>query len=255
MWLYQWAALAALSVLLLFLTTASDERVIAGRFERVPSPVVHRTYNHASPPVVSAAEWQAAGFAVDDADDAAARGLVAALGFGDVYDRLPNGASRADLYRYAVVYARGGWYADQDVHPTPGLLALATTRAHVFFHEACGIRAINALKHSLGLSTITRAPQYKNSLFAAPPRWPPLRLALHAVRHRLDAHTGPWTEADVINVSGPGVLTDVLHVLHAIGANVTLVPCARQRSLFLHESVGSWRGQHLTDGLPTTPDP
>lgn len=249
MWLYQWAILAALSVLLLFVATGSDERVVLGRFEHVPKPVVHRTYNFAGTPTVSAAEWRAAGFVVDDADDDAARGLVAALGFGDVYDRLPNGASRADLYRYAVVYERGGWYADQDVHPSPGLLSLARTRAHVFFHEACGWCVVNALKHRMGLSTITRAPQYKNSLFAAPPGWPALRLTMDAVRHRLNAHAGPWTEADVINVSGPGVLTDVLQMLRAIGANVTLVPCSRQRSLFLHESVGSWRGRLLTNAL------
>jgi len=246
---HQWALLAAACVLLLLLASTSDERMSDGTFARVGTPVVHRTFNANNRPTVSAIEWTSAGFVVKDADDEAARSLVASMGYGDVYDRLPNGAARADLYRYAAVFRHGGWYADQDVHPTLELAELAARRPLVFFHEACGSFLFNAIKRHLGLSTIMRTPQFKNALFAAPAGWPPLRATLDAVRNRLDAHTGDWSEADVINVSGPGVLTDVLVILNALGNNASLVPCARQPRYFRHEAVGSWRGAKIKNAL------
>ena len=223
--------------------SGSDETEQPGTLTICKRPVVHRTY--AGQPRVPAEVWESLGFVVDDASDEQARTLVAEWGGETLaaYDALPNGAARADLYRYAVVYKRGGWYADADVHPLSAMQDLAATRDLVLFHEACGRFWFNRLKRDLGQSTIMRAPQFKNSAFAAPGGWEPLKIAIEKAVRRARRHEGLYTEADVIEVTGPGVLTDAIQLHGAVNPNrdATIVPCAKQR-YFVHDKAGSWRG-------------
>lgn len=224
--------------------TGSDEHADVGVLATVTGPpVVHRT--HGGHPPVPASAWEDIGFVVHDADDAAARRAVEEWGSDvlAVYDELPNNASRADLYRYVAVHTNGGWYADADVEPLPPMHDLAMTRDTVLFHEACGRHWVTRLKRDLGVSTILRAPQYKNSVFAAPAGWAPLKMAVDKAVVRARRHVGTYTERDVIEVTGPAVLTDAIELYTATNptSNPTLVACAGQH-FFTHYSLGSWRG-------------
>ena len=229
------AALAA------YVYFGGDEPAAVGRYERVTPVVVHRVWlgDPADVPVARSA-WEYTATEVREYGDQAALRLVAKHAMLDVWALLPNAGAKADLVRYLVLYEHGGWYADTDVEPMPLLSTLVTTHRTVLFNEACGWSWVNRLKYRLGVSTITHAPQFRNSLFACPPGWPPLRTAIALLRGRVLRHgTRPWRITDTINLTGPGLLTDAV-LRHPDYGGATVLPCIAQRSLFVHHSTQSW---------------
>lgn len=214
--------------------------------ERVDSVVVHRVWlgDPANIPIARSA-WEYSATEVRDHDEAEALRLIAAHDLQDVWSLLPNAGAKADLVRYLIMYEHGGWYADTDIEPLPLLSTVTTTHRAVVLNEACGWAWVNRLKYRLGISTITHAPQFRNSLFACPPGWPPLRTAIALLRRRVLRHgTRPWRITDTINLTGPGLLTDAV-LRHPDYGGATVLPCTAQRSLFVHHSTQSWaRGVH-----------
>jgi mannosyltransferase OCH1-like enzyme len=146
-------------------------------------------------------------------DDAACRDLIAQHFDADVltaYDRLENGAFRADLWRYCQLYLTGGVYADIDTicrMPLSGLL-----RPEDRFVSA---RAGN-LPHAI-----------YNGFICAAPAHPFLKAAIErAVRQvlrrrgRIDGYmaTGPWNLGAAVNRSlGRAEKTHHLHGLTRSG--------------------------------------
>lgn len=118
----------------------------------------------------------------------------------DLWDRLPFGVMKADLYRYAVVWRNGGVYADVDMEclrPIDRLLAgtdcLLATEARL------GARRTRELGYAEPF-------QIANCIFAAAPGHPFLRAALDRA-FDLVAARSEIRRDDVEDLTGPRMLT------------------------------------------------
>mmetsp|Transcript_43076 Transcript_43076/g.101094 ORF Transcript_43076/g.101094 Transcript_43076/m.101094 type:complete len:688 (+) Transcript_43076:2328-4391(+) len=230
----------------------NSERVnsVEGRVQLWAS-VVHVTSRDAAKTDGELGAWRALGLTTRVADDAQARIDVAlaasqldlpkALG---AYDRVPTPVLRADLWRLAIVWLRGGIYADLDVDPTPRMQTLlqalsampalpvpdevqhgvsrqnSTPGLLLFVENWSFIPApIGRLAIAIGLSDFARFPQYRNCIFAAQsPKHPLLAAAFKLAISRLEEQEreseklGPDapapSDARVLELTGPGLLTD-----------------------------------------------
>lgn len=240
-------------VIVIFLAAASVIVIVYGSDEPYQlgepvmlhkMPTVHRTWKNIHKFPVPKVEWERLGFQVRDVDDKAMLEDVRNAGLEEIYRLLPNAASRADLWRLVVVHTFGGWYADADVFPRPGIAVLGKTRDLVMLNEACGFSSVSRFKTYVGLSSIMHAPQYKNSIFAAPQGWSGLAKTISMVRERVNANsdTQRWSQQVLMDITGPGVLTDAIEDLLFLDDKATVLPCSRQKDLYHHASMGSWRG-------------
>ena len=230
---------------MIYYFVGTDEMMLFGASEYVGSPQVHRFWEGSdSAPAVPASHWTALGFVVHDHGNASAYAVIRRHDprLLAVYDRLPNWSARSDLFRYVVLYEEGGWWADADVEPTQTLAVIAAVNRLVFFHEACGRVVANRMKRVLGLTSISRTTQLKTAIFAARRGWPPLLFVITIVRRRESAHVGPYTEEDVVDITGPGALTDGA-LVSLIDAGAKLVQCSESSLYFKHFGLGLWRGR------------
>lgn len=216
--------------------------------ESISMPTVYRMWKNLSDFPVKGEQWEKLGFRVIDVDDNGAYDDVRRAGFAGVWNKLPNYAAKADLWRYIILFKNGGWYADADVIPLAGLTAVSKIHDTVLFNEACGSKWFNLLKYYIGLSTITRAPQFKQSIFAAPRAWPPLISTLQLLKQRVEAAgTRQWHDEDVINFTGPGVFTDAVMYWYKKlieNSRAAVFFCSEQKQLFKHLGMGTWRNRH-----------
>lgn len=236
------AAMVLASVYLI----GSDEIELTGAPEYVRTPHVHRFWEGVGEPPVPASQWTALGFVVHDHNNSSATAIIGRHNprVLDAYNRLPNWSARSDLFRYVVLHEEGGWWADADLEPAKDLAVIAAVNRLVFFHEACGRVVVNRLKWTLGLTSISREIQLKTDIFAARRGWPPLLAVISLVLRREGAHVGDYTEADVVNVTGPGALTDGAF-LSLIDDGARLVRCSDAHFYFNHLGIGLWRGRAL----------
>lgn len=201
------------------------------------NPSVYRMWKDENFPVPKT-KWEAVGFTVHDYNHSTAYKLVKSKGYGHIWNRLPHYSSKSDLFRYVVIFTYGGWYADADVEPNDGITLLGKTRDTVFFNEACGSIGLNKLKYRLGLSTITHSPQYKSCLFSLPQKSPVLKFALEKIIHT-SRIPQPWSIPQVIDYTGPGLLTDAVEARQNI-KNATLIGCKDQEAYFYHKGMRTW---------------
>lgn len=230
----------ACAIVLLVVAWSDVEPQQEGHPSAQVAPTVHRMWRNTSQMPVPPARWREIGFAVKDYDHAEARQLVAAAGYGAVWDALPHFAAKADLFRLVVVANYGGWYADADMEPLPQLAAIAERHHLVFFNEACGFMWWNRFKYLVGASTITRAPQYRNNLFAAPRGWRPFRAAILMLESNTVHASGQWTVAEQIEATGPGLLTKTLALFPEELKQARIVSCAEQKKQLRHLGMHTW---------------
>ena len=140
-------------------------------------------------------------------DDAACLVFVRSRGarWLDLYERLPTAIQRADLFRYLVVDAYGGVYADVDMacyRPIDALLAGASCALSIEAHLT------RRRQHELGY---TQPRQLANCIFSATPGHPFLQALIDEIASlvRLDVQT----DADVEDSTGPRMLTRVFERL------------------------------------------
>lgn len=232
------AALACVALPhLLFL---EREQGSPGVVRRGIKPVVHRMWRNISAFPVPRSRWESVGFAVDDYDHASAFAVVTKSGYGREWEALPHYAAKADLFRLVILYQRGGWWADADMSPNPGIRTLASTTATVLFHEACGFQWINRFKYAVGLSTITHAPQYRNSIFAARAKSAVLGGALRMLRVRVATTPQPWSIPTQIDTTGPGLLTDAVNRHPKHQRRAALITCSVQGRYMHHLGLRTW---------------
>lgn len=232
------AVVACIAALHLFVL--ETDRGSPGVMTRVTKPVVHRSWNNLSAFPVSRTKWENLGFTVYDYDDAAAYAIVAKNGYGDEWKRLNSFAAKTDLFRYIILYEQGGWWADADMIPKSRIRRLASTRSMVLFHEACGYQWFNRFKYATGLSTVTHAPQYKNSLFAMPAKSPILMTALQLLRLRVANHWQRWSVVDVIDTTGPGLLTDAVGLHPEEMRHAAIISCKFHLRYMHHLGLRTW---------------
>ena len=234
-------AVGATCTLLLFVFAMLDtEPVQQGHLHTNLTPVVSRMWYNVSEMPVSKREWQNVGFYAQDFDHAAARELAVKSGFGDLWDKLPNYAAKSDLFRLLVVHKHGGWYADADIVPLPGLKLLGQRYHLVLFNEACGFMWWNRFKYWIGVATITRFPQFRSNLFAAPKHWLPLRAAMILMESNVAYLPKAWSIVDQIDATGPGLFTRAVRLFEPELEEATIVSCAAQRKQLRHLGLRTW---------------
>jgi hypothetical protein len=181
-------------------------------------------------------------------DDAASRAVMAEVApeHLPVYDAMPYGVMRADLFRLAVVLRDGGVYADIDMQPLRPLPPDLFLRPCSLSVEARlgGIRQ-RELGYRCGY-------QIANCIFAARPGHPFLRAALdHAFAC---AKACPQPRTDLIeDITGPRMLTRFLQQDNWadvwIGGQIQLMAPLGQPDIWplnrhvvtRHETHGTWK--------------
>ena len=189
-------------------------------------------------------------------DDASSRAVVAEVRSEqlDLYDAMPHPVMRADMFRYAVIFRDGGFYADMDMEslaPLPsdllGPKCLLSQEAHLD----------NRQQRKLGY----RDPvQIANCIFGAEPAHPFFAAALD--RGFALFQQNPATKLnDVEDVTGPRMLTRLLDEIGSdqisISAQVILMAPLHYPNIWpfnthmvaRHRTHGTWKGKSQRTGL------
>ncbi|WP_160713065.1 glycosyltransferase [Chitinophaga solisilvae] len=180
-----------------------------------------------------------------------------------VYDGYPTAIQRADMFRVVVVYLFGGFYLDMDMYchtPLDELchFQLVLAEEKVLSEEECG---------ALGHLHRSRIANYMFGSMPQHPFWPTLLNAMIA-RYR----TAVSSERDILETTGPGLLTDIYHQSAALKEQIWLLrnpgtPCINEccgglschfGTYASHYHGGSWRWQHQQQhraaGVPAVVD-
>lgn len=164
---------------------------------RVP-PIIHQTFKTADvPPAMYSAvkTWidRNPGFAYRFSDNHDCRNFIAQHFDSDVlraYDKLKQGAYKADLWRYCKIYIEGGVYADIDTVCRAGLTGLIRPDDDFLTPIAGGVNE-----------------RLYNGFFCGRPRLPFLRLAIERATATINDGEGADTDDyPGLHVVGPGCL-------------------------------------------------
>jgi len=193
-------------------------------------------------------------------DDDACRRLVKRW-FPDLlslYDAFPRAIQRADLFRYLAVFREGGLYADLDMECLRNHDALLEGAGCVF-----GVETLLSPRRARIMGHGNRL-RIANCIFAAEPGHPLIARIIEQVQRN---GANPSLAGEVIENTGPGMVTDVFH-RHGPDPSVRLLPriCwlppARSRYAkrrpwnlhvhAMHHFMGSWKARGA--GLPCEED-
>ena len=165
----------------------------------------------------------------------------------DVYDNLQLAVQKADLFRLIVIYVQGGFYADIDIElklPLDPLL----NHSCVFAEEKV---LDDKSRDELGHKNAIRIANY---MFAAAPGH---EFIAHLINRIVSLYAGIVTnENDVLNTTGPGMLTRLFHdypnkqQITIIKNNNQYCDKCQQNSCHFgayayHHHQGSWRWHAL----------
>ncbi|MBO5629312.1 MAG: hypothetical protein J5965_09605 [Aeriscardovia sp.] len=164
----------------------------------------------------------------------------------NAYLAFPFNVQRADFLRLALVYVLGGFYMDLDMLPLRPLDNLADCSL-VLAEE---MTVSKATQEALHLKYRVRIANY---MFGGRAGHPFLRTVMDAMAGRALVKVG--TQQEVLDITGPGLLTDIywdkqatysdITLLHNSGQSVTLPNGRRETCLFgnyaVHLHAGTWR--------------
>jgi mannosyltransferase OCH1-like enzyme len=119
-----------------------------------------------------------------------------------LYDSCPYPVQRADIFRYLVVAASGGIYADIDMECYKNMEPLLAGRECVF-----GVETKLSPRKAV-LSNHKHSERIANCIFAATKNHPIFYKIMEEVTLRLDISCNAPSE--IIETTGPGMLTDVV---------------------------------------------
>jgi mannosyltransferase OCH1-like enzyme len=147
----------------------------------------------------------------------------------DIYAAIPRGVSKSDLARMVTLYVRGGHYADLDVRfkTTP---SIQQNRVIVY-------------------SELLYVPPFvglANYAISSSPKHPFILMVINEISNRVlkMKDKEKWTEQDVLNTTGPNVLSDVYKAWNKRkeeGYRVSKLSFKTSRSILIHEAAGTWR--------------
>jgi mannosyltransferase OCH1-like enzyme len=194
-------------------------------------------------------------------DDDDCRSVVSAIGGAwlAIYEALSTAIQRADLFRYLVVHAHGGVYADLDMECFRPIDALVDGAACVLSVEA----HLTARRQAeLGYA---RPLQLANCVFAAAPGTPFFARVLGRIERAAErGELGVEVDADVEDTTGPRMLTrcfdglgaderDSIRVLPQI---LLMAPLGCPRVPFFgppiharHLTAGTWKAKSARSSL------
>ena len=139
-------------------------------------------------------------------DDAGARAVVADVAGPSlaIYDRLPFGVMRADIFRLAVLLRDGGLYADIDMQPLKPL-------PEALFSSPCTLMEEAHLGRQRQRELGYRQPiQIANCIMAGEPGHPFFRAALDMAFAQAEHCSAAIQRADIEDITGPRMITRLL---------------------------------------------
>jgi mannosyltransferase OCH1-like enzyme len=165
-----------------------------------------------------------------------------------IYDNYPFNVQRADLFRLVIVYVMGGFYVDLDVDCLNELDSL--TAFNCVFGEEKTLTRTEA--QALGHRDLLRVGNY---MFGSSPGHPFLLRVVEEMVKR--ARTRITTENDILETTGPGLLTTVYHDNKKAYRDIVLLRNKDRKCLSPncsgaschfgkyanHHHIGSWRRQ------------
>ncbi|MFS8159580.1 MAG: glycosyltransferase [Candidatus Roizmanbacteria bacterium] len=155
-------------------------------------------------------------------------------GIIEAYEMVPRGVAKSDLARIVSLYVRGGHYADLDV----------------VFRKIPPIRSDYVILYTETFSVklsdrhITRIANYGLS---SPAKHPFLKAILIETIKRINQmkNVAVWSDEDVLNTTGPDVITTIYHEVKM--PKVRRIGFWRSRQILSHNCAGSWRA-HKDNG-------
>lgn len=133
--------------------------------------------------------------------------------WGDVYQALPFGVAKADIWRVMAVYSSGGFYADLDMEGFRSLERFRHYGLAIFSIEA---QVMPARQRELGYA---QPYQLATCMFAAPPRHPFLKAFLDQMLETL-CRTPIRSLEEVEDATGPRALTRLFYKLRPVDVGV-----------------------------------
>jgi mannosyltransferase OCH1-like enzyme len=158
-----------------------------------------------------------------------------------IYNRATN-IMKFDIIRYLIVYHCGGTYLDADVLLRKPLSNI--TANECFFVEKI---ITNVTAHEARYQPIRKGiPEHPvriaNYAFSSKPKNPIFMEILTEIRRRMYIQSAPKNDYDVIYLTGPDVVTTVVHRLAAVSkVKINIIPEKISRSIFIHIFAGEWR--------------
>ena len=127
----------------------------------------------------------------------------------DIYEALPTGAERADLFRYCILHEQGGVWADLDTTCMEPLTTWPVNDCSLLV----GMHGVVTDGNQQAALGFVRPAQVCQWTFAAAPKHPVLKAAIQEVETRVRAElkqskTLATTAQAIFNRTGTGVWTD-----------------------------------------------
>jgi len=160
-----------------------------------------------------------------------------------IYRKATN-IMKFDIIRYLIIYHSGGTYLDVDVLLKKSLKNI--TANECFFVEKI---ITNVANHDARYEPIRKGvPEHPvriaNYAFSSKPKNPIFIEILTEIRRRMHLQPSPKKDYDVLYLTGPDVVTTVVHRLSAVSRmKINIIPQKISKSIFVHASAGEWRGR------------
>ena len=155
-------------------------------------------------------------------------------GITNAYNSVPRGVAKSDIARLVSLYVRGGHYTDLDVafKRLPPIKAGQVT----LYTETFSLKDNNFIRIA-------------NFALASPSKHEFVKDVLYEIVNRVNISAGKltWTDNDVLNTTGPDVVTSIYHrnskkYYNDTGENsVKRIGFLNSRKILSHKCAGSWR--------------
>jgi len=169
----------------------------------------------------------------------------------EIYQAFPAAIQRMDLFRLLVVFVYGGFYMDADMYCLKSLEELCVFQLVLAEEKTLMMEECQALHHEHSL-------RIANYMFGSEPAHPFWLEAAGAVIANINEPV--LKEADVLETTGPGLLTKAYHSLKdkypeielvRNETNLCLKECSNVASCHFgdyaaHLHLGSWRWEYYT---------
>ena len=154
--------------------------------------------------------------------------------------RQANNIMKYDIMRYLIVYCFGGTYLDADIVLKKSL-ANITAKECFFIENIVPLSRNNPGYYEPIRKGVLEHPiRIANYAFSSKPRNPIFTEVLTEVRRRMYIQPAPKSDYDVLYLTGPDVVTTVIHAMKKI-IPINIVSKLVSGGIIEHTCAGEWR--------------
>ena len=154
--------------------------------------------------------------------------------------RQANNIMKYDIMRYLIVYCCGGTYLDADIVLKKSL-ANITAKECFFIENIVPLSRNNPGYHEPIRKGVLEHPiRISNYAFSSKPYNPIFMEFLAEVRRRMYVQPAPKSDYDVLYLTGPDVVTTVIHAMKKV-ISINIVSKLVSNGILEHTCAGEWR--------------